>query len=120
MKKLFVAVLVIAGMVACSKEELVRVPDSAQIAFDGSFVETRADKAEDPSTTTASIKEFSVWGYMDEPAGKVFDEEKVTKSNDEWGYANVQYWAPGHNYYFAALSNYTGVTNVETMTDGAK
>ena len=120
MKKLFVAVLVIAGVVACSKEELVRVQDPAQIAFDGSFVETRADEAEDPSTTTASIKEFSVWGFMDDVTGKVFVEENVTKSNGVWGYANIQYWVPGHNYYFAALSNYTGVTNVKTtMTDGA-
>ena len=75
MKKLFVAVLAIAGVVACSNEELVRVQDPAQIAFDGSFVETRANEALDPSTTTASIKEFSVWGYMDEPEGKVFVEE---------------------------------------------
>ena len=119
MKKLFVAVLAIAGVVACSNEETVRVQDPAQIAFDGSFVETRADKAEDPSTTTADIAAFSVWGFMDEVTGKVFVEENVTKSNGEWGYTNVQYWAPGHKYYFAALSNYTGVTNVETMTDDA-
>lgn len=119
MKKLFVAVLAIAGVVACSNEELVRVQDPAQIAFDGSFVETRADKAVDPSTTTATIEDFSVWGYMDEPEGKVFVEEKVTKSGNEWGYANTQYWVPDHKYYFAALSNYTGVTNVATMTDGA-
>ena len=119
MKKLFVAVLAIAGVVACSNEELVRVQDPAQIAFDGSFVETRANEALDPSTTTASIKEFSVWGYMDEPEGKVFVEEKVTKSGNVWGYANTQYWVPGHNYYFAALSNYTGVTNVATMTVNA-
>ena len=117
MKKLFVAVLAIAGVVACSNEETVRVQDPAQIAFDGSFVETRADKAEDPSTTTADIEAFSVWGFMDNVTGKVFVEENVTKSNGEWGYANVQYWAPGHNYYFAALSNYTGVTNVATMTE---
>ena len=116
MKKLFVAVLVIAGVVACSKEELVRVQDPAQIAFDGSFVETRANAAVDPSTTTANIETFNVWGFMDKPSGKVFVEEEVTKNGGEWSYVNTQYWAPGHNYYFAALSNYD---NAVVNTEGA-
>ena len=116
MKKLFVAVLVIAGVVACSKEELVRVQDPAQIAFDGSFVETRANAAVDPSTTTANIETFNVWGFMDEPSGKVFVEEEVTKNGGEWSYVNTQYWAPNHNYYFAALSNYD---NAVVNTEGA-
>ena len=116
MKKLFVAVLVIAGVVACSKEELVRVQDPAQIAFDGSFVETRANASVDPSTTTANIETFNVWGFMDEPSGKVFVEEEVTKNGGEWSYVNTQYWAPGHNYYFAALANYD---NAVVNTEGA-
>lgn len=132
MKKLFVAVLAIAGLVACNNEETVLVQGPAPIAFDGSFVETRADVAVDPSTTTANIETFNVWGFMDEPSGKVFVEEKVTKNGGEWSYANIQYWAPGHNYYFAALSNYDnavvdttdandlGLGNIEfTVTDGS-
>lgn len=119
MKKLFVAVLAIAGLVACNNEETVRVQGPAPIAFDGSFVETRATEAADPSTTTASIEKFSVWGFMNEVTGKVFVEEEVTKNGGEWSYVNTQYWAPGNDYYFAALSNYTGVTNVDTMTASA-
>ena len=132
MKKFFVAVLVIASVVACSKEELVRVQDPAQIAFDGSFVETRANAAVDPSTTTATIEKFNVWGFMDQPSGKVFVEEEVTKNGGEWSYANLQYWAPGHKYYFAALANYKnavvdtaganefGLGNLKfTVTDGS-
>lgn len=116
MKKLFVAVLAIAGLVACNNEETVRVQGPAPIAFDGSFVETRANAAVDPSTTTATIEKFSVWGFMDEVTGKVFVEEEVTKNGGEWSYVNTQYWAPGHKYYFAALSNYD---NAVVNTDGA-
>lgn len=116
MKKLFVAVLAIAGLVACNTEETVRVQGPAPIAFDGSFVETRANAAVDPSTTTATIEKFNVWGFMDEVTGKVFVEEEVTKNGGEWSYVNTQYWAPGHKYYFAALSNYD---NAVVNTDGA-
>lgn len=132
MKKLFVAVLAIAGLVACNTEETVRVQGPAPIAFDGSFVETRANAAVDPSTTTATIEKFSVWGFMDEVTGKVFVEEEVTKNGGEWSYVNTQYWAPGHKYYFAALSNYDnavvntddantfGLGNIQfTVTDGS-
>lgn len=116
MKKLFVAVLAIAGLVACNTEETVRVQGPAPIAFDGSFVETRANAAVDPSTTTATIEKFNVWGFMDDVTGKVFVEEEVTKNGGEWSYVNTQYWAPGHKYYFAALSNYD---NAVVNTDGA-
>jgi hypothetical protein len=53
---------------------------------------------------------------MDEPSGKVFVEEEVTKNGGEWSYVNTQYWAPNHNYYFAALSNYD---NAVVNTEGA-
>ena len=116
MKKLFVAVLAIAGLVACNNEETVLVQGPAPIALDGSFVETRANVAGDPSTTTANIETFNVWGFMDEPSGKVFVEEEVNKNGGEWSYVNTQYWAPGHKYYFAALANYD---NAVVNTDGA-
>ena len=104
MKKLFVAVLAIAGLVACSTEETVRVQGPAPIAFDGSFVETRATEAVDPSITTDNIKGFDVWGFMDEAAGQIFDREHVTGTQGNFTYANTQYWVPNHNYYFAATA----------------
>jgi hypothetical protein len=74
--------------------------------FGASFVEnaTRADVAADPSTTTNSLKGFDVWGFMDEPAGKVFEGEDVTGSKGNFTYNNTQYWLPEHDYYFAALA----------------
>lgn len=104
MKKLFVAVLAIAGLVACNNEETVRVQGPAPIAFDGSFVETRATDAVDPSITTDNITGFDVWGFMDEAAGQIFNREHVTGTKGNFTYANTQYWVPGHNYYFAATA----------------
>ena len=109
MKKLFVSVLAIAAAVACNTAEIVDLPQNPQINFANAFVQnaTRADVAADPSTKTADLASFNVWGFMDEAAGQVFVEELVTKSGDAWGYTNTQYWVKGHVYYFAALANYT-------------
>lgn len=102
MRKLFVAVLAIAGLVACNREETVLKQNGAPITFD-SFVEN-ATRANDPSTTTANIEEFFVWSYMNAPDGVVFDDEKVWKANGGWTYTQTQYWLPGQNYYFAAIA----------------
>ena len=102
MRKLFVAVLAIAGLVACNREETVLKQNGAPITFD-SFVEN-ATRANDPSTTTANIEEFFVWSYMNAPDGVVFDDEKVWKANGGWTYTETQYWLPGQNYYFAAIA----------------
>lgn len=106
MKKLFVAVLAIAGLVACNTEETVRVQGPAPIAFDGSFVETRAlaEDVVDPSITTENITGFDVWGFMDSAEGQIFDREEVTGTKGNFTYANTQYWVPDHNYYFAATA----------------
>ena len=104
MKKLFVAVLAIAGVVACNNEETVLSVGPAPIAFDGSFVETRATEAVDPSITTENITGFDVWGFMDEAAGQIFDREEVTGTKGNFTYVNTQYWVPGHDYYFAATA----------------
>ena len=80
--------------------------DPAAIGFEANWVEkaTRADVAVDPSTTTTSLDGFDVWGFMDSPAGKVFEGEDVTGSQGNFSYVNTQYWIPGHDYYFAALA----------------
>lgn len=106
MKKIFVAVLAMAGVVACNTVDTLDVPQNPEIRFANAFVEnaTRANEALDPSTTTESLTAFDVWGFMDEVAGTVFVGEDVTGSKGNFSYANVQYWAPGHTYYFAAVA----------------
>ena len=95
-----------AAMVACSTEDVVRLQDPGMISFEASWVEnaTRADVADDPSTTTESLTAFDVWGFMDAPEAKVFEGEDVTGSKGNFNYLNTQYWIPGHKYYFAALA----------------
>ena len=106
MKKLFVALLAVAGLTACFNEEVVRVQDPTAISFEANWVEnaTRANAALDPSTTTESLTGFNVWGFMDNVEGKVFEAEDVTGSKGNFTYNNIAYWLPGHTYYFAALA----------------
>lgn len=105
MKKSLIAVLAIAGVVACNKTEVVEVAQPGAIQFENAFVENATRAAEDPSTTTANLAEFAVYGYMDAPSGIIFNAEKVSKNEaGAWTYTNIQYWAPNHTYYFGALA----------------
>lgn len=112
MKKAFVAILSLAALVACSQDQVVETPRSAAISFDNMFVENKTRAAADPSTTTESINEFSVWGFRKEPAQLVLNEERVYKSGEEWTYDHLQYWLEGEDYFFGAVSpvNHKNVT----------
>ena len=135
MKKIIFSVLAVAALASCMKEQTIATQQPGAIVFEDVILDaaTRANAAVDPSTTTATIESFNVWGFMNEPSGKVFVEEKVSKNGNEWSYTNTQYWAPGNVYYFAALSNYKnavvdvtdanvyGLGNIKyTVTDGAE
>lgn len=112
MKKFLTCALAVAAMLtACEKSETVMVTNTPAIEFDYAYVSNATRAAVDPSTTTTSIDEFAVWGFMDEPRGQVFVNELVTKAGSAWTYANTQYWLSGHDYYFAAVSpaNHTDV-----------
>ena len=103
MKRHLFFALAAFGMVACMQEEVVTVQQDA-ISFKGAFVDNVTRTAEDPSKTWETIQDFNVWGFMDQPDGNVFTGDKVWKAGDNWTYANTQYWAPNHTYYFAAVS----------------
>lgn len=104
MKKSFIAVLALASVVACNKTEVIEQVGPVAIGFDAPFVENATRSVEDPSTTTAKLNSFTVYGFMDTPSGVVFDEETVTLSGSEWKTATTQYWTLGHDYYFAAIA----------------
>ena len=120
MKKLLVSVLAIAGLVACNNEQTLVQKGNAPMEFAGAYVEnaTRANAAVDPSTTTASLKAFDVWGFMDKPSGVVFEGEDVTGEQDNFTYTNTQYWLPDHQYYFAALAPMNSANVKETLASG--
>ena len=120
MKKLFVSVLAIAAAVACNTAEVVDLPQGPAIQFENAFVQN----ATRVGTTTGTLEAFDVWAYIENKGGIVLVDEDVTKGNGQWGYANLQYWAPGHNYYFTALApmnsanwDYNQAADVVTFTN---
>ena len=108
MKKLFISMLAVAAVVACSKEETIIEQAPEAIAFD-TFV-NNATRATD--ITTANLSAFDVYASIvkaDGTAGVILDREDVTRSVSEngsytWGYTNTQYWVPGNSYTFAAIA----------------
>lgn len=103
MKKIFVCLCAVAALAACQKNQIISSAGGPAIAFENASVD-KATKSVDPSTTTETINEFAVWGYMDSRDGIVFENEFVSKNGSEWTYTNTQYWMAGHTYYFAAVS----------------
>ena len=112
MKKAFVAILSLAALVACSQDSVVKTPESTAISFDNMFVENKTRAAADPSTTTANINEFAVWGFRGDAQELVFNNERVYKADGAWTYDHLQYWMEGKNYFFGAVSpvNHKDVT----------
>ena len=104
MKKLLFGVFAVLAMIACNRDEVVDVQQSSFITFGDSFVEVKTRAAADPSTTTASLSAFDVWGFLGQPSGTVFDKERVTKGENGWSYQNLQYWTPEDKFYFHAVS----------------
>lgn len=104
MKKLLFGVFAVLAIIACNRDEVVDVQQSSFITFGDSFVEVKTRAAADPSTTTASISAFDVWGFIGQPSGTVFNKERVTKGENGWSYQNLQYWTPEDKFYFHAVS----------------
>ncbi len=121
MKKILLGILALAA-VACNNDVVVNEQTSSEITFGDSFVEVKTRGAEDPSTTTATINAFDVWGFMDKTSGTVFNQERVTRDANGWSYDNIQWWFPSKEYYFYAVSPVDDsniVVNTDAMnTDG--
>ena len=118
MKKILATALAAMSLVACMQEEVVTVPQTDAITFEGAYVNNATRAAVDPSTTTASIAGFDVWAFMNASTGTVLVDEDVTKSGNTWGYANTQYWTPNNDYYFAALAPMNSANVTETLATG--
>ena len=119
MKKFFLGVFAIAGLVACVQSEEVNVPNPAdnQIALSG-YVGSSVRCAEDPSTKVQNLDHFTVWAYVGDSAGEVFNNELVSKSGSEWTYDKPRYWMEGYEYRFFAITPYgNGVGNVEVVNN---
>lgn len=118
MKKIILATLAAAALVACAKEDVVVAPKGEAIAFNNAFVDGTT-KAIDPSVTTETLMGFKVYGTTkgDHDGAKVvniFNGVDVLNGNytgnytgDNWKYAATctQYWIDGNTYNFAAVVN---------------
>lgn len=104
MRESIIAILSLVAMVACTNDVTVKTQAPAAITFEDSFVEVKTRAAVDPSITTATIDAFDVWGFMDDPKGLMFDQQRVTKGEAGWTYNPLQYWTQDHNYYFYAVA----------------
>ena len=114
MKKLFIAMLAVAAVTACAKDEAISL-NQESIDFGAPFVEN-STRADDPSYSgTADFTSFKVWGTVDGGAGLVaiYAGETVTGvvgTNQEWTCTKKNYWVKDAKYNFAALANATSVT----------
>ena len=104
MKKLLVFALAAVGMVACMSEETTLLPQGDAISFESAFIDNATRAAVDPSTTTASLDGFNVWGFVKEYDGTIFEGTEVKKVDGAWSYQGTQYWVPNQLFYFAALA----------------
>lgn len=122
MKRIFAAVLALACFASCNKAEIIEQTAPVAISFENPFIEnaTLTRSEYDPSTTTATLQNFTVYAFMDQPSGVVFNQEPVRRNGEKWNTATTQYWFTGHEYHFAALAgNGWSVDTKDATTNGA-
>ena len=107
MKKIFFAVLALAGLAACSTEDVVSRPEGAVIGFDNAFVENSTRAAD---INADNLANFGVYGSVvnsSNQQGMIFANQKVTGSKDNgYSYSPKQYWIAGASYDFVAFAPY--------------
>lgn len=106
MKKiLMIGLAATAMLTSCSNDENVEMPAQKNAIAFSSFV-NKSTRATDIDNT--NISNFSVYGFIDNASGVIFDKEAVTGSGTgaggNWTYANTQYWTPSKSYYFTAIA----------------
>ena len=107
MKKIIIAVLAVAAMVACSTEQTVVAPKGDAIGF-STFVDN-ATRATD--ITKDNLVDFGVYASIENTSGAalILSNAQVYRgTTSAWTYDNTQYWVPKAMYEFTAFAPYTG------------
>ena len=120
MTKLFIAILAVTGLVACSQDQLVEAPKSVAIAFDNAFV-NNSTRATDINID--NLSGFGVYGSVVNGQGQqglIFENQRVYKSDDAFIYSPAQYWIADAQYDFVAIAPYTDAEWTYTTTDAKK
>lgn len=114
MKKLFLIGLAATAMFAsCSQDETVEMAQSKAIGFSNTFVNNGTRSVMDPSSTTATLENFAVYGFTQ--SGQIFDAVKVSKNGEKWTYSPLQYWVAGNTYTFGAIAPAAQSENVSNV-----
>lgn len=129
MKKTIFALLAVAAMVGCSKEEVIEL-NREQIGFGEVFVDnaTRADYS-----SGKTVEAFKVYGTITAlgNTSQIFNGANVTRDGKADGVAwdcdgTAQYWMPNAMYNFAAIVDGEAVATTtlpatinHTVADGA-
>ena len=122
MKKIIIATLAAAALVACAKEEVVVAPKGEAIAFNNAFIDNSI-RSVDPSINNSTLEKFVVYGTTTAKAEdggatvNIYPGVEVKKSaatenyigTQGWIYMGeyVQYWIKDNAYNFAAVVNGT-------------
>lgn len=107
MKKLFIAILAVTGLVACSQDMTLETPKGAAIAFDNAFVNNSTRVATD--ITVGNLKDFGVYGSVVNNQGQqglIFKNQEVKKNGNAYSYSPAQYWIADAQYDFVAIAPY--------------
>ena len=111
MKKLFIAMLAVAAVTACAKDEAISL-NQESIDFGAPFVEN-AVRATDPSFNgTNKLTKFQVWGTANGVAiyaGE--DVEGTVGAGSVWTCTKKNYWVNGAKYKFTGVAN--GIVTAE-------
>lgn len=101
MKKIFIAVLAVAALASCSKEEAINVDKGAVIGFD-TFVENSTRAAD----LTKGNFDFGVYGLVEKGGENalIFNNQTVNAKGE---YSPAQYWIAAAQYYFTAIAPYS-------------
>lgn len=113
-KSLYLGALALLTLASCASEETVEAPKGNAIDFGKAFINnsTRGGEVLDLN----SLKNFSVYGYMKNFDGKVFEATAITKGEAGWTYSPTAYWTPNNAYAFAAIAPMNGVKFVPGET----
>ncbi len=110
MKKLFIAVLAVAGLASCMQDEVLS-QDQAAIEFGDAFVDNATKTLYGTvDGTTTNVTAFQVWGTVKgtgDAAVALYEGANVTSGDKAYGVAwtcdVTRFWTPNCNYVFYAV-----------------
>lgn len=111
MKKIFIAMLSVVALAACSQDE---VTDIQREYID--FNPTTKNSVRTAPVTTANLSSFYVWGYSSQ-GNAIMEAQEVTSDGSAWTYSPKKYWPMDGTVDFYALypTSVTG-TPAHTLT----